>query len=123
MDLGGAYYNPKPQVEALEKLLQKLPDVPAGKELIISDAPAFTFAYKSDGTMATRMAIGDSHGIALPVTSKCLVEIGPEPKDEELLPDLVGDLNRMQVELAERQVYYKPGSSVKRFVERCCNGR
>ena len=26
VDLGGAYYNPKPQVEALEKLLRKLPD-------------------------------------------------------------------------------------------------
>ena len=26
MDLGGAYYNPRPQVEALEKLLRKLPD-------------------------------------------------------------------------------------------------
>ncbi|WP_282105000.1 MULTISPECIES: hypothetical protein [unclassified Crossiella] len=26
MDLGGAYYNTKPQVEALEGLLRKLPD-------------------------------------------------------------------------------------------------
>ena len=26
VDLGRAYYNPKPQVEALEKLLRKLPD-------------------------------------------------------------------------------------------------
>jgi hypothetical protein len=26
VDLGGAYYNPKPQLEALEKLLRKLPD-------------------------------------------------------------------------------------------------
>jgi hypothetical protein len=26
VDLGGAYYNPKPQVEALEKLLRELPD-------------------------------------------------------------------------------------------------
>jgi hypothetical protein len=26
VDLGGAYYNPKPQLEALEKLIRKLPD-------------------------------------------------------------------------------------------------
>jgi hypothetical protein len=97
--------------------------VPAGKELIISDAPAFTFAYNPDGTMATRMAIGNSHGIALPVTSKCLVAIGSEPKDEELLPGLVDNLNRIQIELAERQVYYKPGSPIKRFVEHCCHGK
>jgi Protein of unknown function (DUF4238) len=106
----------------LEELAVQILHVPASEELIISDAPAFTFAYDSDGTMATRMAIGNSHGIALPVTSKCLVAIGPEPKDEELLPDLVDTLNRIQVELAERQVYYKPGSSIKHFVEHCCHG-
>ena len=71
--------------------------------------------------MAVRMAIGDSHGITLPIKSKCLVAIGSESKDEELLPGLVDNLNRIQVELAERQVYYKPGSSIKRFVEHCCH--
>lgn len=107
----------------LEEVAVQVLHVPAGKELIISDAPAFTFAYNPDGTMTTRMAIGDSHGIALPVTSRCLVEIGLEPKDEELLPGLVDDLNRIQIELAERQVYYNPGSSIKRFVEHCCHGK
>jgi hypothetical protein len=105
----------------LEEAAVQVLHVPAGKELIISDAPAFTFAYNPDGTMATRMAIGNSHGIALPVTSKCLAAIGPGPKDEELLPGLVDNLNRIQIELAERQVYYKPGSSIKRFVEHCCH--
>lgn len=89
----------------LEEVAVQVLHAPAGKELIISDAPAFTFAYNPDGTMATRMAIDNSHGIALPVTSKCLVAIGLEPKDEELSPDLVDTLNRIQVELAERQVY------------------
>jgi hypothetical protein len=56
---------------AFEELAVQVLHVPGSKELIISDAPAFTFAYKSDGTMATRMAVGDSHGVALPITSKC----------------------------------------------------
>lgn len=102
---------------ALEELAVEVLHVPAAKELIISDAPAFTFRYDSNGTMATRMAVGDSHGIALPITSKCLVAIGPEPKDEELSLEMVDSLNHIQVQLAERQVYYKPGSPVKRFVE------
>ncbi|MEO7194259.1 MAG: DUF4238 domain-containing protein [Pseudonocardiaceae bacterium] len=107
----------------LEEVAVQVLHVPAGKELIISDAPAFTFAYNPDGTMTTQMAIGDSHGVALPVTSKCLVAIGPEPKDEELLSGLVDNFNRIQVELAERQVYYKPSSSIKRFVEHCCRNK
>jgi hypothetical protein len=40
-----------------EELAVEVLHVPGSKELIISDAPAFTFAYKSDGTMATRMAV------------------------------------------------------------------
>ena len=73
--------------------------------------------------MVTRMAIGNSHGIALPITSKCLLEIGSEPKGEEPLPGLVDNLNRIQIELTERQVYYKPGSSIERFVEHWCHGK
>jgi Protein of unknown function (DUF4238) len=108
---------------ALEELAVQVLHIPVDKELIISDAPAFTFAYNSDGTMAIRMAIGDSHGIFLPITSKCFVAIRSESKDEELLPGLVDNLNRIQVQLAERQVYYRPGSPVKRFVEACRDGR
>lgn len=108
---------------ALEEVAVQVLHVPVGKELVISDAPAFTFRYNFDGTMATRMAISDSHGIALPITSKCLVAIGSEPKDEELSSDMVDDLNRIQVQLAERQVYYRPGSPIKRFVKACCDGR
>lgn len=107
----------------LEELAVQVLHVPMGKELIISDAPAFTFAYNSDGTMAHRMAIGDSHGIAFPITNKCLVAIGAESRDEELLSGVVDDLNRIQVQLAERQVYYRPSSPIKSFVERCCDSR
>jgi uncharacterized protein DUF4238 len=90
--------------------------VTPGKEFIISDSPAFTFSYEAGGAMALRMAIGDSHGIALPLTRSCLVAIGPDSKDEVVAPGLVDQLNRIQLRLAERQVYYAPGSQVANWV-------
>lgn len=102
---------------ALENLAVEVLHVPAGKELVISDAPAFTFRNTSTGKMEIRMAIGDSHGIALPITKKCLVAIGPESKQGELTPLMVDSFNRVQVRLAERQIYYRPGSPVKNLIE------
>jgi hypothetical protein len=101
----------------LDDLTVQVLHVPLGQELIVSDSPAFTFAYDADGRMAIRMAIGDSNGIALPITSKCFVAISPEAKDEEIAPELVEHLNRVQVQLAERQLYYRPGSPSKRHIE------
>jgi hypothetical protein len=51
------------------------------------------------------------------------VVIGPEPKDEELLLDLVDNLNRIQVQLAVRQVYCRPSSPINILLKHCCDGR
>ena len=101
----------------LDELTVEVLHAPPGSELIISDAPAFTFRHEADGSIALQMAIGDSHGIGLPITSKCFVAISPEPRDEEIAPERVETLNRIQVEVAERQLYYRPGRAVKGFVE------
>jgi hypothetical protein len=101
----------------LDELAVEVAHVPLGKELIISDAPAFTFQHNADGEMALRMAVGDSHGIAMPITSRCFVAIGPEPKEAELSANMVDRLNQVQVQLAERQLYYRPGSAVKGLIE------
>jgi hypothetical protein len=89
---------------------------PPGKEFIISDSPASTFRYESDGAISLRMAIGDSHGIALPLSRSCVVAIGPENQDEVAIPGLVDQLNHLQLRLAERQVYYRPGSPVGHWI-------
>ena len=92
--------------------------VPAGHELLISDSPAFTFRYLGGNTsIQPNVAIGDSHGIALPLARDCLVVVGPYAKDDELIPDQVALFNRLQVEVGHRHVYYRPGSELKTFVQ------
>ena len=92
--------------------------VPIGYELLISDSPAFTFQYLDGNTsVVPNVAIGDSHGVALPVARNCLVVIGPEAKDDELLPDQVSLFNELQVTISHRYVYYRPGSRLKAFIQ------
>jgi hypothetical protein len=64
----------------LDDLTVQVLHAPMGHELIVSDSPAFTFAHDADGRISIRMAIGDSNGIPLPVTSKCFVAISPEAR-------------------------------------------
>jgi hypothetical protein len=90
--------------------------VPRGKEMIISDAPAYTFAYTPTGVLDVNVTIGDSHGIALPITSRCSVVMGPESRDEVVSPEIVDRFNHMQVRVAERQIYCRPDSLAKRFI-------
>lgn len=92
--------------------------VPTGYALLISDSPAFTFRYLNGHTsVMPNVAIGDSHGIALPVAGDCLVVTGPKAKDDELLPDQVSLFNQLQVTISHRYVYYRPGSGLKTFIQ------
>ncbi len=103
---------------ALRPLAVEVWHVPIGYELLISDSPAFTFRYLDENTsIEPNLAIGDSHGIALPLARDCLVAIGPEAKDGELLPDQVSLFNQLQVTVGHRYAYYRPGSGLKAFVQ------
>ncbi len=101
---------------ALAELSIEVLHASPGSEFIISDAPAFTFRREIGGSMALRMAIGDSHGIAMPVTKYCFVAVGPEPKEVEASSDMMHQLNCVQVRLAERQLYYRPGNTRARML-------
>lgn len=91
---------------------------PPGKEFAISDNAAFTFAYWDEGCkIRTNMAIGDAHGIALPLASDCLVAIGREPKDGVMPADLVDLFNELQVRNADTYVYFRPGSGLEHFLQ------
>lgn len=104
--------------EGLRPLAVEVWHVPLSYELLISDSPAFTFRYLEKGAVIEpNVAIGDSHGIALPLARDCLVVIGSTAKDDELPPDQVSLFNRLQVQVAHHHVYYRPESSLKTFVE------
>lgn len=90
---------------------------PTGGELLISDAPAFTYRHASDTTpMTFNMAIGDSHGIGLPLTRDCFISIAPKTSENEMSTDQVDFFNEIQVRLARKYVYYRPGSNLGDFV-------
>ncbi len=101
----------------LSELSVEVLHTPPKKQLLISDAPAFTFRHTNTGNLETNMAIGDSNGIAMPITKRCFVSIGPDRKDEQMTPQFVDKLNRIQIEIAERQLYYHPASSLRKFIE------
>jgi len=104
--------------EALRPQAVEVWHAPPGYELLISDSPAFTFRYYGESmNIELNVAIGDSHGIALPLAQDCLAVIGPKAKDDMLLPDQVSLFNRIQIELAYQHVYYRPGSALKAFVQ------
>jgi hypothetical protein len=93
--------------------------VPRGKELLISDNAAFTFAYSDNNSkIAMNMAFGDSHGAALPIARDCLVAIGAAAKDALLPADKVDLFNELQVRNADAYVYFRPGSGLETFVRR-----
>jgi hypothetical protein len=102
---------------ALDELTLEVLHTPPGVELVISDAPAFTFSKSPDGSFVLMEAIGDSHGIGMPISRHCFVAISPDKKDLEIGVDMVKRLNRIQVLLAERQIYYRPGSGIGRFID------
>ena len=97
---------------------------PSGRELLISDSPAFTFQYAEGYThVGTNVAIGDSHGIAMPLARDCLAAIGPVDNGDELPPEQVSLFNRLHVELAYWYVYYHPGSALKTFAQEVARTR
>lgn len=90
---------------------------PPGVELLISDSPCLTIQYADGGnTVRANLAIGDSHTVTLPIAADCLVSLGPEAKDGELLPNQVSLFNRIQVDSGYKHVYYRPGSGLGTFV-------
>ena len=104
--------------ETFRHLYIEVLHVPRGCELLISDSPAVTLRYLAGhNSVIPNVAIGDSHSVVLPLASDCMVAIGPAPVDAELSSDQVDYFNRLQVQIAYRYVYYRPGSTLKPLVE------
>ena len=92
--------------------------IPSGLELLISESPAFTIKYLDQGQhMQLHVAVGDANCVAMPMARNCLLALGATPKVDELLPNQVRLFNHLQVAVAYDHVYYRPGSSLKTFVE------
>jgi hypothetical protein len=89
---------------------------PSGRELIISDTPAFTFRFDDAARIDTGCAVGDARGIAMPIAKDCLVAIGSAHKNHNMSGDEVAFFNRLQIERAVRFVWFRPGSGLGAFV-------
>jgi len=99
----------------LRKLDLEIWHVPSGSELLISDSPAFTFRYNKLGRISTGCALGDAHGVAMPLAKDCLVAIGPAHKEDTFSEDHVVLFNRLQISRAIHFVWYRPGSGLGTF--------
>ncbi|WP_284749313.1 DUF4238 domain-containing protein [Amycolatopsis sp. RTGN1] len=89
---------------------------PRGCDLIVSDAPAFTFRFDESAKFGVGCAVGDAHGIAMPIAGDCIAVIGPAYKTHGLSRDEVELFNRVQIERAIRFVWFRPGSGLGAFV-------
>jgi hypothetical protein len=101
VDLGGAYYNPKDQVRALEKLREKLPSLDAPEPpLAKRDRPRRARQLDSDQVQrliagyesgATVYELGDRFGIERRTVSNILQRHGVPMRRRGLSPDQVDD--------------------------------
>jgi hypothetical protein len=105
VDLGGTYYNTKPQVEALEALTRKLPDptTPApppvdrpkpgrARQLDANQIQALIQGYT---TGATTYELGDRFGLDRRTVSAILHRHGVDMRRRGLSPDQVDDAIRL----------------------------
>ncbi|MGW4816876.1 DUF4238 domain-containing protein [Kitasatospora cineracea] len=85
-------------------------------EYLLGDTPALTISQE-EGKCTYHMAIGDSTAIVLPFGPKHLL-VGRTPRNgfDAATPQTVDYLNRLQIEAAQRRVYFRPRSGLDRFV-------
>ncbi|TNC23812.1 hypothetical protein FG385_20490 [Amycolatopsis alkalitolerans] len=101
MDLGGAYYNPKDQVKALEELREKLPSLDApeppsikrdrpdrARQLGADQVEQLIAEYRSGATV---YELGDRFGIERRTVSSILHRHGVPMRRRGLSPDQVDD--------------------------------
>ncbi|WP_404870996.1 DUF4238 domain-containing protein (plasmid) [Kitasatospora griseola] len=96
--------------------------VPAEGEFLIGDSPAITFAYTNVPTQGVfGVPLGNAHTAVLPVGPQHLIAIGGPTSEVRRIPrDEVDALNTVQIQAAVRHVYFRPGSSLPRFVRTVC---
>ncbi|MGW3992965.1 DUF4238 domain-containing protein [Amycolatopsis sp. NPDC004772] len=106
----------------LRELDLEILHAPSGHELIISDSPAFSFRFEDSATISTGGALGDAHGVAMPIAGDCVAVIGPAHKAHLMSSDEVKLFNRLQIERAVRFVWFRPGSGLGTFVSEAARG-
>jgi hypothetical protein len=91
---------------------------PAEGEFLIGDVPALTVRH---GEMAvgvqSGIALGDANTVIMPLSPKHLVALGPANLSGTIPKIEVNRLNAMQVQAAEKYVYFRPGSGLESSVQ------
>ena len=90
---------------------------PARGQFLIGDVPALTVRHdRLDAGVRNGIPIGDANSVVLPLGPRHLAAVGPANQYGTIPVDLRDRLNALQVQEADRYVYFQPGSGLEVFV-------
>lgn len=90
---------------------------PGSGEFLIGDVPVLTVRHDTHLVgVHGGIALGDAHAVFMPLGPRHIASVVSSPRTAELTPELVYDLNALQVRGAMKYVYMRPGSGLESFV-------
>lgn len=90
---------------------------PERGQFLIGDVPALTVRHdRNKAGVRNGIALGDAHSVVLPLGPRRLAAFGPVNGYGTIPVDLRNRLNGIQVQGADRYVYFRPGSGLEEFV-------
>lgn len=100
-------------------------DAPAGWEFVLGDAPVLTVRRDGSGLGPHQgVALGDAELIVMPLGPHVAVSLDPNRAARDTAtPEQVRMINRWQVNAAEWQVIFRPGSPAAPAVQRWVQAR
>ncbi|MEY9932427.1 hypothetical protein ABH926_007078 [Catenulispora sp. GP43] len=90
---------------------------PERGQFLIGDVPALTVRHdQAAAGVRNGIALGDAHSVVLPLGPRQLAAFGPVSGYSTIPVKLRDRLNGIQVQEADRYVYFRPGSGLEEFV-------
>jgi hypothetical protein len=90
---------------------------PAQGEFLIGDIPALTMRHDQVRVgVRNGIALGDANTVLLPLGPHHLAALGRADIIATISADQVDRLNSLQVQAADRYVYFRPGSGLEKYV-------
>ncbi|MEV7783612.1 DUF4238 domain-containing protein [Kitasatospora sp. NPDC088351] len=89
-------------------------------EFLIGDDPAITVRYTVPQHAVFGVPLMDSSTILLPLGPHHLVALANKDRILTVPKQKVDELNRLQIQAAERHVHHRPGEAITRFIRQTC---
>ncbi|MGW2255186.1 DUF4238 domain-containing protein [Kitasatospora sp. NPDC001660] len=89
-------------------------------EFLIGDSPAISVRNTRPGQRVLNIALGDASTVLLPLGPRHLVTLSREDRAFIASREQVDELNRLQIQAAERYVHHRPGEAITRFIRQTC---